>query len=98
MKRVLTKTDVKERFIEHDLRAKNASDEKDERVASKRKDHSSQQTTHKVYRRKAELSESLSPESIGLSGLILKARSSKEDRDTIRKNRYKGKVVRLCKP
>lgn len=92
MTRVLTKTKVTERFTEHDLRAKNASDEKDERIASKRMDHSNQGTTNKVYRRKAEISQSLELRGIGLTGLINRVTEAQTERDTKLKKGYKAKT------
>lgn len=92
MKKVLAETKVVERFTEHDLRAKNASDEKDERVASKRMDHSNQGTTNKVYRRKAEISQSLELKGIGLTGLINRLTAAQTERDTKSKKRYKAKA------
>lgn len=91
MKKVLTDTKVKERFTEHDLRAKNASDEEDEGKASKRMDHSSQSTTNRVYRRKAEISDSLGLQGIGLGDLIAQVERAKEARDTKAETRYKRK-------
>lgn len=91
MKRVADDTGVELRFTEHDLRAKSASDEKDEKIASKRLDHSSQSTTNRVYRRKAEISGSMDLSSIGLGQLIEDAGKAHEARDTKLKNRYNPK-------
>ena len=53
MKKVLEKTKVVERFTEHDIRAKVASDTNIEH-AQKLLGHSSSEVTNRVYRRKAE--------------------------------------------
>ena len=98
MKKVLETTKVEDRFTEHDLRAKSASDEVDSGVASKRLDHSSQSTTDRVYRRKAERSATLSLGGLGLEGLISKVRSQNISRDTSAKKRYRSTKVIACKP
>ncbi len=54
MAKALEETDLKERFTEHDLRAKVASDNELEQ-AQKLLGHSSSIITDRVYRRKAEL-------------------------------------------
>ena len=54
MKKVLDKTKVTERFTEHDLRAKVASDTSIEH-AQKLLGHSSPEITNRVYRRKGEI-------------------------------------------
>lgn len=92
MGKVLKDTKVTERFTEHDLRAKNASDEKDEREASKRLDHSNQNTTNRVYRRKAELKESMGLAGIGLADLVTAVEKAQAERDTKTKKRYKSKT------
>ena len=95
MKKVLDQTEVTERFTEHDLRAKNASDEDDEGIASKRMDHTNQNTTNRVYRRKAEIRESLPLSGIGLDNLVANVEKAKAERDTKSKsgyNRGKGKA------
>lgn len=51
MDRVLTETEVSEKFTEHDLRAKTASDLNDIGHAQKLLAHTSQRTTQKHYRR-----------------------------------------------
>lgn len=82
MTKVLSDTEVEERFTEHDLRAKSASDEEDETIASKRLDHASQATTNRVYRRKAEASGSMGLAGIGLGKLIENVKKSQARRDT----------------
>jgi len=52
MERVMTLTKVTERFHEHDLRAKVASDSSTLEEASERLGHASTETTKRVYRRK----------------------------------------------
>jgi len=52
MDRVIKRTKVTERFHEHDLRAKVASDSDTLQEASDRLAHSSTQTTKDIYRRK----------------------------------------------
>ncbi|MHB1529909.1 MAG: tyrosine-type recombinase/integrase [Acidiferrobacteraceae bacterium] len=54
MARLLTETDLKERFTEHDLRAKCASDAKSLEHAQQLLAHASPATTKRVYRRKPE--------------------------------------------
>jgi integrase len=54
MKKALAETNLEERFTEHDLRAKVASDSKDSEQARKRMGHTSSAVTERVYRRKAE--------------------------------------------
>jgi integrase len=54
MKRVLRETKVKERFTEHDLRAKASSDADSDEFAQKLLTHSNIEITKRVYRRKAE--------------------------------------------
>lgn len=54
MKRVMDETEVKERFTEHDLRAKCASDAKSAEHARMLLAHSSTALTQRIYRRKAE--------------------------------------------
>lgn len=54
MDRVLEETDVSERFSEHDLRAKAASDAKTLEHAQALLSHTDSRTTRRVYRRKAE--------------------------------------------
>jgi integrase len=54
MERVLTKTKVKERFTEHDLRAKVASDTDGEH-ARRLLGHATSEITEKVYRRKPDI-------------------------------------------
>lgn len=54
MAKVLAETEVVERFTEHDLRAKVASDADGEH-ARKLLGHATNQITEKVYRRKPEL-------------------------------------------
>jgi integrase len=88
MRKVLDETEVIERFTEHDLRAKNASDETDEKVANKRMDHTNQNTTNRVYRRKAEIRESLPLSGIGLENLVAEVEKAKAVRDTKRKTGY----------
>lgn len=70
MRKVLSETGVKVRFTEHDLRAKNASDELDRTVASRRLSHLNESTTEAVYRRKPEAVPTMNLESIGLSEMI----------------------------
>ena len=53
MYKVLSRTSVKERFTEHDLRAKVASDT-DVEHARQLLGHSNQEITERTYRRKAE--------------------------------------------
>lgn len=55
MLRVLAETDVKERFTEHDLRAKVASDAETIEYAKQLLTHSDIKMTQRVYRRKPEL-------------------------------------------
>lgn len=52
MQRVMTLTKVTERFHEHDLRAKAASDSETLEEASERLGHATTETTKRVYRRK----------------------------------------------
>lgn len=54
MKKALEVTKLDERFTEHDLRAKVASDSDDAEQARKRLGHKSVSTTNKTYRRKPE--------------------------------------------
>lgn len=54
MDRVLQETDVKERFTEHDLRAKSGSDAESLERARQLLAHASDATTRKVYRRRPE--------------------------------------------
>lgn len=54
MKRVLDETKVKERFTEHDLRAKTGSDKETLQEASQMLGHSSLSMTQRTYRRKPE--------------------------------------------
>jgi integrase len=54
MDRVLRETSVRERFTEHDLRAKVGSDAESLDKARALLQHADQSTTHRVYRRKAE--------------------------------------------
>lgn len=54
IKRVLKETEVTERFTEHDLRAKTASDMASDEAASKLMGHADAKITRRVYRRKAE--------------------------------------------
>lgn len=54
MDRVLEETDVSERFSEHDLRAKAASDAETLEHAQALLSHTDSRTTRRVYRRKAE--------------------------------------------
>jgi len=53
MKKALAETDLAEKFTEHDLRAKVASDAATDEDAQRQLDHGSAQTTRKTYRRKA---------------------------------------------
>ena len=53
MEKALNQTKLTERFTEHDLRAKVASDAKTDEEARRQMDHMSTQTTLKTYRRKA---------------------------------------------
>lgn len=53
MTKALKETDLVEKFTEHDLRAKVASDIETDEQAQRQLDHSSVQTTRKTYRRKA---------------------------------------------
>ncbi len=55
MKRVLLETKVKEKFTEHDLRAKVGSDMESLERAQQILTHSCVKTTNRVYRRKAEI-------------------------------------------
>ena len=55
MKRVLAKTKVRERFTEHDLRAKCASDAESLEHARQLLAHADSKTTQKFYRRKGEV-------------------------------------------
>jgi integrase len=55
MDRVNSETKVKERFTEHDLRAKVASDAADLEHARALLAHSDSRTTDRIYRRKAEV-------------------------------------------
>lgn len=55
MDRAIEETDLKERFTEHDLRAKTGSDLEDLAHAQKLLAHSSAKTTQKHYRRKPEI-------------------------------------------
>ncbi|QQP86895.1 tyrosine-type recombinase/integrase [Entomomonas asaccharolytica] len=57
MKKALNTTNLKERFTEHDLRAKVATDSDDIEQARKRLGHSSTSLTKKVYDRKAEIAD-----------------------------------------
>jgi integrase len=52
MKRLLAETKVKERFTEHDIRAKAASDSASDEAAQKLLGHSDIRTTQGIYRRK----------------------------------------------
>jgi len=52
--RVLAETDVKERFTEHDLRAKCGSDAATLEHAQQLLAHADKKTTERIYRRKAE--------------------------------------------
>ena len=52
--RVLSETEVKERFTEHDLRAKCASDATTLEHAQQLLAHADKRTTERIYRRKAE--------------------------------------------
>jgi len=54
MDRVLSETKVKERFTEHDLRAKCASDAKSLEHAQQLLTHASSETTKRIYRRRPE--------------------------------------------
>lgn len=54
MKKALEKTALKERFTEHDLRAKVASDTESEH-ARQLLGHATQEITERIYRRKANL-------------------------------------------
>lgn len=54
MRRVLDETDLQERFTEHDLRAKAASDDESLEHASRLLAHADSKITERVYRRKAE--------------------------------------------
>jgi integrase len=54
MERVMTETKVKERFTEHDIRAKTASDAESLEHAQALLSHADSRTTNRVYRRKAE--------------------------------------------
>ena len=54
MKRLLSETKITERFTEHDLRAKVASDAESLEHARALLTHADSKTTNKVYRRKAE--------------------------------------------
>ncbi|ANI21649.1 hypothetical protein AB870_25780 [Pandoraea faecigallinarum] len=53
MNRVLEETDVSERFSEHDLRAKAASDAETLEHAQALLSHTDSRTKRRVYRRKA---------------------------------------------
>lgn len=55
MARVVEETEVKEAFTEHDLRAKVASDAESLEHARALLSHADSRTTHKIYRRKAEI-------------------------------------------
>lgn len=55
MKRLLAETSIKERFTEHDLRAKVASDAESLERARQLLAHADPRTTDRVYRRKAEI-------------------------------------------
>lgn len=55
MTRILKETEIKDRFTEHDLRAKVASDAETLEHAQKLLAHADSKTTNKIYRRKAEL-------------------------------------------
>ena len=55
MNRVLTETDVKEPFTEHDLRAKSASDAESLAHARALLSHADERTTERVYRRAPEV-------------------------------------------
>lgn len=52
MERLLKETEIKERFTEHDLRAKTGSDSPDDDEASERLTHQNKATTKRFYRRK----------------------------------------------
>ncbi|MFT7459690.1 MAG: integrase, partial [Planctomycetota bacterium] len=54
MKKALEKTELKERFTEHDLRAKVASDTESEH-ARQLLGHTTAEITERIYRRKANL-------------------------------------------
>jgi hypothetical protein len=54
MDRVLAETKVKERFTEHDLRAKVGSDAESVEKARALLQHADARTTNRVYRRKPE--------------------------------------------
>lgn len=55
MDRLIEEKRITERFTEHDLRAKTASDSDSDEDAQKRLAHSDSKITRKVYRRKAEI-------------------------------------------
>ncbi|AZS50050.1 hypothetical protein DM558_04335 [Entomomonas moraniae] len=57
MKKALLTTNLKERFTEHDLRAKVATDSENIEQARRRLGHSSSTLTKKVYDRKAEITD-----------------------------------------
>ena len=54
MDRVLAEANVKERFTEHDVRAKAGSDAESLEKARKLLQHAHTATTNRIYRRKAE--------------------------------------------
>jgi hypothetical protein len=55
MDRLLTETKIKERFTEHDIRAKASSDAPDDETARKMMSHATTAITRRVYRRKPEI-------------------------------------------
>lgn len=55
MERLLTETKIKERFTEHDIRAKASSDAPDDESARKMMSHGSVAITRRVYRRRPEV-------------------------------------------
>jgi len=61
IRRVLNETEVTERFTEHDLRAKVASDAHDTERARKLLAHADTKTTERIYRRRAEQVEPARP-------------------------------------
>jgi len=54
VERVLEETDIKDRFTEHDLRAKCASDAETLEHAQQLLSHADKRTTQRIYRRKVE--------------------------------------------
>lgn len=55
MKKALAQTSLAEKFTEHDLRAKVASDAETDQEAQRQLDHATVQTTRSTYRRKAQV-------------------------------------------